>query len=66
MDRNSVFANAFWAGLAAPVGLYAPAPDYKAYSVTGSVGQSFGTMASFVNASFRQTEIGFAVVRPAA
>ena len=45
---------AFWAGLAAPVGLYAPPAPYMAYVNGYSVPQSFGMVAMYLNRASAQ------------
>src|SRR6266851_2027430 len=45
MNQTPIFWAAFWAGLAGPASLYAPASTYYSYLGGTSVAQSFGSVA---------------------
>jgi hypothetical protein len=51
---TNYFLPALWAGLAAPTGLYASAPQYPYYLGTYSVAQSFGQVGSYLNYALNQ------------
>ncbi|MGC8478230.1 MAG: hypothetical protein ACP5NP_17910 [Acetobacteraceae bacterium] len=48
MARSSSFWTAFWTGLAAPVGLYAPAQPYMAYVTAASVARNFAEVGAYL------------------
>jgi hypothetical protein len=54
MDRKTGlnFRNALWAGLAAPIGLYAAPTSYPYFVSTFSVPQSFAQVGAYMNYGF--------------
>jgi hypothetical protein len=58
--RNQYFANAFWAGLAAPVSLFASTPTYVHYAAAFSVPQSFAQAGAQLGHAFKRYRDGTA------
>ncbi len=56
MDVNPVFLTAFWAGMTAPVSLYATPPSYMAYIVPASTYQSFLLAGARIGSAYEEVE----------
>lgn len=53
----SAFWTAVWAGMAAPVALYAPQQPYMAYATRQNVGQSFALVGLYVRQAMGEAQI---------
>jgi hypothetical protein len=56
MDPKYAFITAFWAGLAAPVGLYAVTPNYLTYVTPQPIGYGFVAVGSSMTEAFLAIE----------
>lgn len=64
MDARSAFMTAFWAGLAAPAGMYGPTPYYMAYALPQDVAQAFLLVGAELKAAAVMAEANEPRVRP--
>jgi hypothetical protein len=56
MGSQSNFRSAFWAGVAAPVMLFAPVPNYAAFVSTLSPSQSFGVAGYYLSQAMKRID----------
>jgi hypothetical protein len=49
LDRNAIFWAAFWAGLAGPVALYDPPPEYPLYLNNINLASNFGAVGWYLD-----------------
>ncbi len=56
VDPKYAFATAFWAGLAAPAGLYSPAPSYLSYVTLRPIGYDLFAVGSGMTQAFQAIE----------
>jgi hypothetical protein len=64
MDSRTPFAAAFWAGLAAPIALYADPPQYPIYVAAYSVPLAFATVGNQLGSAFNREAIGHPAMLP--
>jgi hypothetical protein len=62
---SSYFVTAFWAGLAAPTGLYAAPNAYPCFVSAGSVERGFVEAASYISTAWGQYNAEYRPAKPA-